>query len=418
MQIRRTSAGLAVSLLFSLIAVAGAQQPQPPIVTTSEPEAQAQATLAYWTPERMATAEPRVPPARLVENLPAQQNLAVVSGTPGLVNGWQPGDPPYVERIQTFSRQAMTGVSNPQAFGVPPTNPLDGPYGPFQRWTMQGHYLAYPRDLHGKLFFSFGASNFVCSATVIGRSTLATAGHCISDGSGTFASNFLFCPSYNQGGANPQRGCWAWTQAFTSGRWHTLSDPDYDYACIVTPVTGTVIANKIGNVTGWAGRAWNWSDVPTMTFGYPQGAPFNGTIIQQTASVEWYNVDFVGGGQVSKVIGSDLTGGSSGGGWFLSWRAPGAEVVDTDNNSATDPFTAGNTGPYINGVNSHKRCVVNCGSPPTAGAGVFWQEMTSPPFRSDADTADSEDIFAACLAHPNNTSAPASNEGTKAKRLQ
>jgi hypothetical protein len=60
---------------------------------------------------------------------------------------------------------------------------------------MQGHYLAFPRDLHGKLFFSLGASNFVCSATVVFRSTIATAGHCVSNGAGLFATNVLFCLS-------------------------------------------------------------------------------------------------------------------------------------------------------------------------------------------------------------------------------
>ena len=302
----------------------------------------------------------------------------------------------------------MSGVGNPQAFGVPPTNPLNGPYGPFQRWTMQGTYLPWPRAIHGKFFFSFGASNFVCSASVIGRSTIATAGHCISNGNGTTATNMMFCPSYNQGGVNPQRGCWAVVGQWTTSAWHNNADPDYDYACGIMHTSGTVIANKIGNVTGWAGRAWNWNDVPVITFGYPQGAPFAGNIIQQTASVEWYNVDFTAGNQVSKVIGSDLTGGSSGGGWFLSWRAPGAEVVDTDNNQGTDP-AGGNNGPYITGVNSHKRCSVHCGSPPSATQGIFWQEMTSPPFRSDAGPADSEEVFALCLAHANNNSAPASS---------
>jgi hypothetical protein len=266
---------------------------------------------------------------------------------------------------------------------------------------MQGSYVQWPRSIHGKLFFSFGASNFVCSASVIGRSTIATAGHCVSNGAGTFATNVLFCPSYNQGGPNTSRGCWATVSLTTSGAWHSSGDPDFDYACGVTAVTGTVIANKIGNITGWAGRGWNWVDVPVITFGYPQAAPFGGTIIQQTASVEWYNVDFTAGTQVSKVIGSDLTGGASGGGWFLSWRHPSVEVADSDGNNGTDP-AGGNNGPFINGVNSHKRCSVHCGSPPNATQGVFWQEMTSPPFRNDG-TGDSEDVFAVCLAHVNNS---------------
>jgi hypothetical protein len=164
--------------------------------------------------------------------------------------------------------------------------------------------------------------------------------------------------------------------------------------------TGDTVANKIGNVTGWAGRAWNFTDVPEMVFGYPQAAPFHGNTIQQVAGPDWYSWDATAGGQVSKIMGNDLTGGASGGGWFIGWRAPTDEIADTDGSNNTDPGTAG---PFINGVNSHKRCRTNCNTPPTATAGVFWQEMSSPPFRSDAnDASDSEDVFAICLAHANN----------------
>jgi hypothetical protein len=359
--------------------------------------------MNYWTPQQMASAIERTPPERLIEDAPSQQNLPVVSGNPGMVNGWQPGSGPYVEQVQTFSRSAMSGLANPQAFGVPPTDPLNGPYGPFQRYGMHGQYPTFPRSLHGKLFFTLpGIGNFVCSGTVIGRSTIATAGHCLSAGNGaTWATNVLFCPSYTGGAPHPSVGCWAAGFLVTTFQWFNNGDPDYDYSCAVTNVTGTVHANKIGNVTGWAGRAWNWVDVPETTFGYPAAPPFTGNGIQETNSVDWYNWDFVGGGQVSKIIGSDLTGGSSGGGWFLSWRHPVSDPADTDGSSATDPVN--NSGPHINGVNSHKRCRTHCGSPPTAVAGVFWQEMTSPPFRMDAaDGNDSEDVFAICLAHANN----------------
>ena len=70
-------------------------------------------------------------------------------------------------------------------------------------------------------------------------------------------------------------------------------------------------------------------------FGYPQAAPFNGNRLITTASTDWYTHDFTPGGQVSKIIGSDLTGGSSGGPWILGWA--GAEFADTDGSSATDP---------------------------------------------------------------------------------
>ncbi|MND07009.1 hypothetical protein D3C83_287500 [compost metagenome] len=53
----------------------------------------------------------------------------------------------------------------------------------------------------------------------------------------------------------------------------------------------------------------------------------------------------------------------------------------------------------MNGVNSHKRCVGNCQSPPTTTTGVFWQEMTSPPFRNTAAGDETEDNFAVCFAN-------------------
>ena len=48
-------------------------------------------------------------------------------------------------------------------------------------------------------------------------------------------------------------------------------------------------------------------------------------------------------------------------------------------------------------MNSHKRCSVNCNTPPTTTTGVFWQEMTSPPFRNTAATDESEDILQVCF---------------------
>jgi V8-like Glu-specific endopeptidase len=379
-------------------------QPLGPVTaptTAEQAEQQAQAVMEYWTSERMASAQAMPIPTRLITDSAAPGGEVVTFGDPGFVNGWIPGGAAYVEQRQTFSSAHPQSMMAPQTFGVAPTNPRDGPYGPFQRWTMEGSYNPAWRAIHGKLFFTLSGLNYVCSGTVINRSVVATAGHCVAAGNGsTWASNWLFCPSYGQSGPMAGRGCWAWSSVVTSAPWFFSGDPDYDYACLVTPLTGTVVANKIGNVTGWAGRAWNWVDVPEMIFGYPAAAPFAGNIIEQVATVDWYNWDATPGSQVSKVVGNDLTGGSSGGGWFIGWRAPGAEVADTDGSNNTDPGTAG---PFINGVNSHKRCVTNCNTPPTTTAGVFWQEMTSPPFRSDAnDASDSEDIFAICNAHTNN----------------
>jgi V8-like Glu-specific endopeptidase len=408
----RSAKALLVAGVWSVLAITNAQAQNGPVSDVMRAGAQAgvdaQAIAAYWTETRMAEAKPMPLPTVTVDSLalafPPVSEESGEAAVPGYARGCRPHAstcntaPRTLSSQEAFSESAAYGDLLQPMHGTKPTNPKTGPYGPFQRWREATPITAYPKSTIGKLFFTLNGQNFVCSASVIGRSTLITAGHCNSDGSQTFATNRLFCPSFN-GVADATRGCWSVVASFVAAPWHTAGDPDYDYSCLITATTGTKVANKIGNVTGWLGRAWNLAPSQAeRTFGYPANAPFTGGTLQTTASTEWYTHDFTSGGQISKVLGSDLTGGSSGGPWILGWSGPGAETADTDASAATDPGSN-----WVNGVNSHKRCLVNCTTPPTTTTGLFWQEMTSPPFRSDAtDTNDSEDVIALCLAHANN----------------
>lgn len=401
---------LIVAGVWSVVAIANAQSQNGVVSEEMNVGAQAavdaEAIKSYWTPRTMAEAQPMpirtftVDSQSLAFPLPREE-----SGEPA-APGYAPGCRPNASNCDNAPRRLSSQNSFPSEsvaygdlmHGPAPTNPQNGPYGPFQRWREAEPINAYPKSTIGRLFFTLNNQNFVCSASVINISTLVTAGHCNSDGAGTFATNRLFCPSFN-GVPDPTRGCWAVITSASSFQWHNSGDPDYDYACLVTATTGTQVANKIGHVTGWLGRAWNFEPSQAeRTFGYPAGAPFTGGTLQTTASTDWYTHDFVGGGQISKIIGSDLTGGSSGGPWILGWTGGLVETADTDGSIATDP---GNL--WVNGVNSHKRCLVNCNAPPTTTNGVFWQEMTSPPFRNTAaDINEFEDVAAICFAHPNN----------------
>lgn len=384
----------------------GGESPGPVAMPSELQRPQSGNVQDYWTPERMQNAQPRGMPSAVVPDAElhrSSKEAELPPGPPILVPGWSPeGEelPPVPgESYEIYLNFDLDPLdASLQTYGSAPTNPKDGPYGPFQRWTMQGRYDIWPRSVHGKLFFSLGGGNYVCSASVIGRNVIATAGHCVSSGSGTWATNFLFCPGYSQSGPMPGTGCWGVRDGATSTSWFQTADVDYDFACLVTNTTGGQYNGPIGNRTGSAGVAFNWAtSQPIIQFGYPQGAPFDGTTIQQVASVEWYESDRRAGGQKSKYIGSDLTGGSSGGGWFLSWRHPSTEYPDTDGSAVTDPAGARN-GPYLNGVNSHSRCRSNCGDPPTATSGVFWQEMGSPQFLSSAsDAQDASDVFGYCF---------------------
>lgn len=419
----------AVSL--TLTTIASAQESAGPVSFTAlQP---AEAVYAYWTPERMANAKPVPMPEAVIDEKLAATALtpSEALGNPGFAPGWDPNSglkpPDPLARIEITpgdpqfdwywrEHEASLRAAAPDAFGSPPSNPVDYPgYGKFARWTWYGNYLTWPTSTIGKLFFTKpGVGNYVCSATVIGRSTLATAGHCVSSligGTPTWHTNFLFCPSYykagGSGGAHPSRGCWSWTTATTSSQWYSNENFDRDYACIVTATTGTVVSNKIGNVTGWVGRAWNWGGTDaTLAWGYPAASPFPGYHIITVAANEWYSVNMSTAGEStvdlwSKYIGSDMTGGSSGGPWWLGTRHQNSanNYADTDGVG----YTGWVGGPWINGVNSHKRCKVACGTPPSAASGTYWQEMGSPPFTSNSsDNADSEDVFGVCLSHVNN----------------
>ena len=343
----------------------------------------------YWTPQRMANAKP-MDATQVVdeESLAAPSGSSAPPGPAGVGTGALPAKQGGAQAVESDRGEELQ-FGEPQ-HGTKPTDPLNGPYGPFQRHTLIGKFTAYPASTIGKLFFTLNGGNFVCSASVIGTDVneIVTAGHCINDGTQTFATSATFCPSYNAGGVNPQRGCWAWTGgAWTTGPWHNNGDPDYDYAKLQLASTGSVHATNIANITGSLSWGWNWGNSHAeMSFGYPQASPFNGTLLTQVNSAIWYTHDFTAGAQVSKVMGNDMTGGSSGGPWILNWSHPSAERPDSDGSNATDPRPI--SVPFVVGVNSHKRCIVSCQSPPTATNGVFWQEMTSPP---SEDTADGND---------------------------
>ena len=56
----------------------------------------------------------------------------------------------------------------------------------------------------GKVFFTLGGANYVCSANSVSsrnKSTVSTAGHCVFDGPGAVATKFIFVPAYVNGPA-------------------------------------------------------------------------------------------------------------------------------------------------------------------------------------------------------------------------
>ncbi len=380
-----------------------------------------QKMLDYWTPERMRNAIPtplsvpsEVTPAG---GAPSSELMTLPKDlAPGYAPGWAPDSGPQPDPRVGFdiAVDETPGSALPSVAAVPPRTrtPISPPssptdyanYAPFNRWTHFGNgndtdYLTYPISVIGKLFYRRAGLNWECSASVIGRNTIATAAHCLHPGDNnqaSWSSGLVFCPSYYKGGPSgtgsphPDRGCWTWTgYASVPTPWFANSSTDHDIACFVTQTRGTVHNDSVGNITGWSGRAWNGNgDKQIFAYGYPAAPPFPGYHIIVSASVEWYEIDWdANAAHKSKYIGSDMTAGASGGPWWLGIRNPNCsiEYADVDGSDATDWFQGNCSTPVIFGVNSHRRL-------------GYTSEMGSPPFLDMPNTgADSESIFADCF---------------------
>lgn len=176
--------------------------------------------------------------------------------------------------------------------------------------------LSFPVSTVGKVFFTNAAGqNMVCSGTAIASSNhnaVDTAGHCLY-WNGGWVNNVIFCPLYDNG--NTQYGCWAARALEVPSDWINARPGDlhHDFGmAIVSP-------NSEGNLTdvvGGAGWAYNQPvNRPFSAYGYPAGAPFDGQTRQSCEGVSgtlWQH----GGGTVVS-IPCNLTGGSSGGPWFI-----------------------------------------------------------------------------------------------------
>jgi V8-like Glu-specific endopeptidase len=175
----------------------------------------------------------------------------------------------------------------------------------------------------GKVFFSLAGANYVCSGNSVSaknKSTVSSAGHCVNEGPGAFATNFVFVPAYNNGAA--PYGKWTATSLHAPTQWSSGGDMAYDTGFAVVSRNGS--GQYLADVVGASGVAFNQARGLTYkSFGYPAASPFNGETLKSctgTASDDPYNPQFNTQG-----IPCDMTGGSSGGPWFIGTSSSGAQ---------------------------------------------------------------------------------------------
>jgi V8-like Glu-specific endopeptidase len=225
--------------------------------------------LAYWTPERMAAAIPA--------DLPTASGQAPIS----------------LHRAPEGRDAVVVDGAEPRG-GVP--------MGAADIHSMSGRVF-YTGDQGG---------NFSCSGSTVnsnGKRVVFTAGHCVHGGGagrGWF-SNWVFVPAYHAG--SPY-GVWTSYQLWAKNGWTNNGDRAWDVAAVVmNPRNGQRIVDAVGG----QGIKWGIGYGQLIhQFGYPAGAPYNGSQLYYCSGNTWNEGGF-------PTLGCSMTGGASGGPWLESY---------------------------------------------------------------------------------------------------
>jgi V8-like Glu-specific endopeptidase len=292
-----------------------AEKPDP-AVSKSIGQAAQEKTKDYWTESRMENAKDGSLLTRDRSEMPSGGDVA--KGEPTVLKG--------------TAGQAKKAKPAPQAH-------------PGGYYTGGGKVV----QTTGKVFFTLGGSNYVCSgsSTVAANNSLVqTAGHCLNEGPGAFATNFTFVPGYDDGAA--PYGQFVATELVTSTQWANQGNLDYD---IGYAVVGTAGGSTLTGAVGAQGVGFNLARNATMyAFGYPAASPYDGT------DIAWCNgpvaADTYGGSSDQGMV-CNMTGGSSGGPWFINYTE--SSGIGTLNSVNSFKYTGGPLsdrmfGPYFGSV--------------------------------------------------------------------
>jgi hypothetical protein len=304
---------LGIAVAIGLYIAAGSAAAAPP--EQASPNAEHARIVEFWTAERIAAAVPR---DLVVDGRLAPDTLAKPDGV-GNGNGNKGGND---------GGDTSTGVEGAV-------------------WSGAGTV----RNTTGKVLFVLGFTYYVCSGTVVddggaaGTSLVLTAGHCVFDeATNTWATNWMFIPDFAAGGdlltcIGTVHGCWTAEAYATTLAW-TNGDLSGDYAFAVMRLGGHTGNVELDNAVGSQSIAFNQPH-PTevYAFGYPHASPYDGNDLVYCAGTD---APDTWGGSADYGLRCDMTGGSSGGGWY----------TDFDETTGIGTLTSVNSFRYLRGPGS------------------------------------------------------------------
>jgi V8-like Glu-specific endopeptidase len=349
---------LGASASFSALA-----QDRPAVGKSATLAAQETANLsAYWTADRLSHAKPMDLLKVERPSTPSAPTEAITLGAQGAVEGKRPevdlpadftgpriGAPETEAKVDEL-QQAFTYV-------YPYTTFYNAAYG------------SYPSKTVGRLFFTLEGSDFSCSASVIRPHTLVTARHCTFDyATGVFGSNWAFYPDLNNGKADKAIGGGVWFAGYAVTWVSGAPGFNFDIAFLALHdadgqgCNGDSGTQPIEHYTGFLGYTYNgnYAQRQWTVLGYPaelntdDNNPFNGNWEIRTEAATGNVNDNLGGNFTNTIeIGSDQTGGTSGGPWIIGFNPGGPKNFKFGSNN-TFVANSSNDGNYANSVNSFK----------------------------------------------------------------
>lgn len=200
------------------------------------------------------------------------------------------------------------------------------------RWLSRYH----PYRQTGKLYFDIGASTYVCSASLIKPGVVVTAAHCVANFGGGYHSNFVYQPARFD--SSMLYGNWDWYAALAPSSYldgtascavsGIVCKNDIAVILLESKVDGGGASYELGDKIGHYGYGWNgygFSNGPAPFSNRGKGAQVTqlGYPVSHDAGIKMQRNDSYGykDGQLSLniVIGSRMTGGSSGGPWIANF---------------------------------------------------------------------------------------------------
>jgi hypothetical protein len=291
------------------------------------PQTSAAEIKAFWTEERMFQAlQNPLTKEILTENLKMKLDADEPTGE-------LKTSPPYCPDCpQNQSDYSAMGEPEPGSTVSAPC-PASG-----YSWDYDYANSNYPERVVGRLFMVTNTGGLAsCSASLVNRRLLLTAGHCVCNGSGSWYSNFYFSPGHKNGSEPYGRGyaanLYVYSDYLNTGVWAL------DIAMII-------LTADMGNSLGWLGYSTgrNPADQLWLQFGYPAQNPFDGNWLVSVLSRMGYRVSGIGS-PYPVAVGSIFTPGASGGPWIVT---SGSNLYANGLNSAKPTSCAETTiSPYF-----------------------------------------------------------------------